>query len=785
MVTTYLERGVQTDSPPYSLKSQDLAVSKCMQSPTIWPIEASAVTPSHDTTFYGSAYSHTSPSPIDLGPALSLAMDSRRLFKYPNLARNLPSQPQTISSRIVSLPDNSPFISARALLEANSLRAVSLPQDFKAVANATRSFSDDAEVSLCADFSDVSLHERSLRKRICSRSSDLPRTPSPPSSPESVVFIANHSHLPDAFLRHANMKTVPLDDAGWIAWTSSPPRPIPALHGPLSLPYARCPSGAEGTIIEEQDHLPRMIWGLGSDDSQPTGHPRPFVKAPSHYMAHSSRPPSLQLRPQRSQPHAGPTHPQSVEEFATNQAHSQSKHIALETPDQTKSATSQRVEVLPIGYPNVKSNCSQVVHTSASDRYLVPIESQLRKTQERCLVDLNTTSRTDWQATIAKSSSKSSSVVHPAVTRVEDHPTHLKPTAPPFIPSRQLEGLYYPRIIVEPRTPQIHQYSQSHMTSQAFATRFRELPQDKQFRPQSRRDLLPTPPNSTSPLWSAALGFSPYQQSCAISPDLATSLIPLLSSNNGRLQVRDAGETSAQILRKALQERYGHVNITNVPSSTETIMLPPPLHLSQHDKLLRPSAHSQDKASPWQKHVPHQITSQPLTPLLSSPEAISSPPRLHNVSAPCQSNLFRHKVPSYMVALRGPSSGQVTSLPVPPKPSPNLPAGHFRQHLYHNLNNQQPRSIPIARLMQKRLAVVPETEEGDSTAKECRGRSRSPDEPFEAGVSEEAPAPRASQAKISPAKGAGGKGPHPKRKVFRKKTRQPPVVGVTLEQGNV
>lgn len=25
-------------------------------------------------------------------------------------------------------------------------------------------------------------------------------------------------------------------------WRTSPPRPIPALHGPLSLPYARCPS---------------------------------------------------------------------------------------------------------------------------------------------------------------------------------------------------------------------------------------------------------------------------------------------------------------------------------------------------------------------------------------------------------------------------------------------------------------------------------------------------------------------------------------------------------------
>jgi hypothetical protein len=29
---------------------------------------------------------------------------------------------------------------------------------------------------------------------------------------------------------------------GWIRMRSSSPQPIPALHGPLSLPYARCPS---------------------------------------------------------------------------------------------------------------------------------------------------------------------------------------------------------------------------------------------------------------------------------------------------------------------------------------------------------------------------------------------------------------------------------------------------------------------------------------------------------------------------------------------------------------
>lgn len=46
------------------------------------------------------------------------------------------------------------------------------------------------------------------------------------------------------------------------------PKPIPALHGPPSLPYARCPSGAEGIVVLEQSALPRMVWGLGDRSQQ-------------------------------------------------------------------------------------------------------------------------------------------------------------------------------------------------------------------------------------------------------------------------------------------------------------------------------------------------------------------------------------------------------------------------------------------------------------------------------------------------------------------------------------
>ncbi|KAI6046045.1 hypothetical protein EDC04DRAFT_2876844 [Pisolithus marmoratus] len=105
---------------------------------------------------------------------------------------------------------------------------------------------------------------------------DVPRTPSPPSSSESFLFVGSSARLSEDFTRgivSVSSHSLTEEAEGWMAWASSPPRPIPALHGPPSLPYARCPSGAEGTIIEEPGDVSRMIWGLDSDD-QPPIHPR-------------------------------------------------------------------------------------------------------------------------------------------------------------------------------------------------------------------------------------------------------------------------------------------------------------------------------------------------------------------------------------------------------------------------------------------------------------------------------------------------------------------------------
>ncbi|KAH7339554.1 hypothetical protein B0J17DRAFT_767273 [Rhizoctonia solani] len=61
----------------------------------------------------------------------------------------------------------------------------------------------------------------------------------------------------------------------WIFF--DPPRPIPALHGPPSLPYARCPSGAEGVVLDDQQELDGIVWGLSAADPR-SRHPDEYSR---------------------------------------------------------------------------------------------------------------------------------------------------------------------------------------------------------------------------------------------------------------------------------------------------------------------------------------------------------------------------------------------------------------------------------------------------------------------------------------------------------------------------
>lgn len=142
--------------------------------------------------------------------------------------------------RVVSHPDSVSHENKPLVTNSGRLRVVSLPEP----------------ISLESDVSAATHRYEGLEGQSPHRRdypSDIPQTPSPPPSPDSIVIVGSESHVPNSFfqtridengnwittLQGHNADTQIL---GWTTWANSPPRPIPALHGPSSLPYARCPS---------------------------------------------------------------------------------------------------------------------------------------------------------------------------------------------------------------------------------------------------------------------------------------------------------------------------------------------------------------------------------------------------------------------------------------------------------------------------------------------------------------------------------------------------------------
>jgi hypothetical protein len=86
------------------------------------------------------------------------------------------------------------------------------------------------------------------------------------------------------------------------------------------------------------------------------------------------------------------------------------------------------------------------------------------------------------------------------------------PSSRPGLPamrvsSRPAVGSALPQILIEPRSPEMPQATSRRMTTMELAHQY----QQHQLLKMHQQSLLPTPPNSSSPLWSSE--FSPYNHS--------------------------------------------------------------------------------------------------------------------------------------------------------------------------------------------------------------------------------------------------------------------------------
>lgn len=258
----YVERGVQTD-PSIAFKSSSPRETH-LSSSFVMPSLAESATVQEDrvqdnlSVTVGPTGAYTQSAVSKTGKSIGL-IHSRKERRPPAIRSGYPSTVISSAARVVSLPDipESPEDSLVSL--ERQTRVVSMPERGKHGTLASHNLTSTAQSdsSFSSDISYTSLESSQMprnHERPCPP--DIPRTPSPPSSPESVMIIANQGHVSGSFLRRPHTdEDGDIPDApcsynffnsvyclGWITWASSPPRPIPALHGPLSLPYARCPS---------------------------------------------------------------------------------------------------------------------------------------------------------------------------------------------------------------------------------------------------------------------------------------------------------------------------------------------------------------------------------------------------------------------------------------------------------------------------------------------------------------------------------------------------------------
>ncbi|KAJ7647070.1 hypothetical protein FB45DRAFT_821669 [Roridomyces roridus] len=439
----YVDRGVQTDLVRRLSRDPTKPVN-----PRVFDTSV-PVTPPKSTLFVHShtidAYSGSS------GHAVGPTRSPPTRKHHPQLPYSRPSHIQSLTQRVLSLPETSPPHSTRVPPEIRRVSLSGLPR-------ASLSFSDNTNESSDTSFLSDN-RSGSSRPRRSFPSSDVPQTPSPPSSPESVMIIGNDKQVPISFLRQKAKAAYEDDNGDWISWASSPPKPIPALHGPLSLPYARCPSGAEGTIIEGED-LSRMIWGLGIEDggTQPT-----HSRANSTHTSHKPTPKTT-FTPRLQQ-------------------HDTSQFPTRHQPQRALESLGPRHSFRP-QIQDGSLNIPQLPDTWSETR-----EDLIGSIQDQ-LYAYDGQGGFDWQENLRRQLSSSATEAAP-----RSKPQNaLKPSAPVFVPASQQVTPQFPRIFVEPRIP--------HTINPPRRLTAIEIAQQYQQRAQSS---LPTPPGSSSPQWTPHL----------------------------------------------------------------------------------------------------------------------------------------------------------------------------------------------------------------------------------------------------------------------------------------
>jgi hypothetical protein len=188
---SYVDQAVQTDSGGLTTSNCNTLFSQHLECVGVSEVAIPSAALCLDTPEFSLESAYIRPSRQD---------------KYPAITYNRPSGqiPASYEKRVVSLPDSTSLCSVNTVVETRT-RVVSMPEHRnKLDLNASKT---QAESLVSPDAgcysSNISISAQvHRRKRERPYPSDMPRTPTPPSSPDSILIIGNEeSKVPDSFLR--------------------------------------------------------------------------------------------------------------------------------------------------------------------------------------------------------------------------------------------------------------------------------------------------------------------------------------------------------------------------------------------------------------------------------------------------------------------------------------------------------------------------------------------------------------------------------------------------------
>ena len=491
--------------------------------------------------------------------------------------------------------------------------------------------------------------------------------------------------------------------------------------------YVKCiDSGAEGTIIEEPENLPRMIWGL-NDDS-----------------VHSSRSPAettqSQSTPRKPAPRIIPA-PVAPPRFKTREP------IAAPPPPVPPSVVKPNPQPNPQpssnAMPQLNPPRHQIIYEQAqleqafSGHGPIDLSGVLRPRREQLRIydpslPLNphriegyygiNEGSADWRFTHSPQDPSKLGSHFADNPPDDDMAEYLRPSMSTssslaslssLASSRSLSTIDSPTIDLRSYPMQGQGQAPHRMTALEIAQNYRQQ-QLKQN--QSIQTMLPTPPSSSSPIWASRVSphsgsfTSPYSD-LGLSPELTmSSNLPAIISYLNRTNLQQL-QRQADIPLKTPRDEFPHhagvigpkISLGNSPLGTSGSLYPDAVNLQDlRNSVYSPSSLQLDHVTKFlqAQNRTNALGFSPASNIIQKSPSQPRPPPNTPLSAAARTRAAKLEEQRRILSL-------TPVVPAPPSPqSPDL------QPRTRSISLQNPRSIPLTQLIQRRLSSVPEEDSG-------------------------------------------------------------------------